>query len=104
MSDSFEKWASDKTFMLRVSAGDGYVNVKEMARIVWQAALQSGEPVGHALACGDPEVTIATFNADRVSVGTKLYTTPQPVIPEGYVLVPIHALGEWVTEDKGDDE
>ena len=25
----------------------------------------------------------------------------EPVVPEGYVLVPIHALGEWVTEDKG---
>jgi hypothetical protein len=28
----------------------------------------------------------------------------EPVIPEGYVLVPIHALGEWVTEDKGGEE
>jgi hypothetical protein len=46
MSDAFEQWAADKSFMLRVSAGDGYVTVKEMAREVWQAALQhSGEPV-----------------------------------------------------------
>jgi hypothetical protein len=67
MSDAFEKWASDKTFMLRVSDRDGYVNVKEMAREVWQAALQSGEAV----------------------------------VPEGYVLVPIHAFGEWFTEGKG---
>jgi hypothetical protein len=58
MSDAFEKWAADKSFMLRVSAGDGYVNVKEMAREAWQAALQSGEPV----------------------------------VPEGYVLVPKTAL------------
>ena len=33
-----------------------------------------------------------------------LQNSGEPVIPEGYVLVPIHALGEWVTEDKGDDE
>jgi hypothetical protein len=59
-----------------------------------ESALQSGEPVGHALACGDPEVTIATFNADRVSVGTKLYTAPQPVVSEGYVLVPRAAATE----------
>jgi hypothetical protein len=45
MSDAFEQWAADKTFVLKASAGDGYVNVKEMAREVWQAALQSAEPV-----------------------------------------------------------
>jgi hypothetical protein len=45
MSDAFEQWAQDKSFMLRVSSRDGYVNVKEMAREVWQAALQSGEAV-----------------------------------------------------------
>ena len=46
MSDAFEQWAADKSFMLRVSAGDGYVTVKEMALEAWQAALKhSGEPV-----------------------------------------------------------
>jgi 5,10-methylenetetrahydrofolate reductase len=46
MSDAFEQWAADKSFMLRVSAGDGYVNVREMALEAWQAALQhSREPV-----------------------------------------------------------
>ena len=24
----------------------------------------------------------------------------EPVVPEGYVLVPIHAFGEWLTEGK----
>jgi hypothetical protein len=73
MSDreAFEKWAADKTFLLTASTGDGYINVKEMAREVWQAALQhSGEPV----------------------------------VPEGYVLVPIRAFGEWFTEGKGGEE
>ena len=45
MSDSFEKWAADKTFLLKASEGDGYINFKEMALEAWQAALQSGEPV-----------------------------------------------------------
>ena len=45
MSDSFEQWAADKTLLLKASAGDGYINVKEMALEAWQAALQSGEPV-----------------------------------------------------------
>ena len=43
MSDAFEQWAADKSFMLRVSAGDGYVNVREMALEAWQAALQHSE-------------------------------------------------------------
>jgi hypothetical protein len=40
MSDraAFEKWAEDKSFILCVSSGDGYINVKEMAREAWQAA------------------------------------------------------------------
>ena len=58
MKEKIEQWAADKSFMLRVSAGDGYVNVREMALEAWQAALQSGEPV----------------------------------VPEGYVLVPKTAL------------
>ena len=70
MSDAFEKWAADKTFLLKASEGDGYINVKEMAREAWQAALQSGEPV----------------------------------VPEGYVLVPVHALGGWATEGEGGEE
>ena len=49
MSDAFEQWAADKSFMLRVNDRDGYVgyvNVREMALEAWQAALQhSGEPV-----------------------------------------------------------
>jgi hypothetical protein len=47
MSDAFEQWAADKSFMLRVNDRDGYVgyvNVREMALEAWQAALQSGEP------------------------------------------------------------
>ena len=52
MSDAFEQWAADKTFMLRVNDRDGYVgyvNVREMALEAWQAALQSREPVVDAV-------------------------------------------------------
>ena len=31
-------------------------------------------------------------------------STPPPVVPEGYVLVPVHALSEWLTEGKGGEE
>lgn len=35
------------------------------------------EPVGEALGCSDPNHTIATFDADKVPVGAKLYTRRQ---------------------------
>jgi hypothetical protein len=46
MSDAFEQWAADKSFLFIANAGQGYINVKGIAREAWQAALQhSGEPV-----------------------------------------------------------
>ena len=41
--EAFEQWAVDKTFLIKVSAGDGYFNVRDMALEVWQAALQQSE-------------------------------------------------------------
>jgi hypothetical protein len=60
-----------------------------------QAALQSGEPV--AWLCvnedGDRDATAsADAKNNYARFGRKifpLYTTPQPVVPEGYVLVPL---------------
>jgi hypothetical protein len=75
MSDAFEKWAADKSFMLRVSAGDGYVTVKEMALEAWQAALQSGEPV----AVADRGV-LNWIDGKQFNREADLYTTPQPVV------------------------
>ena len=76
MSDAFEQWAADKSFMLRVSAGDGYVNVKEMARQAWQAALQSGEPVvpeGYVLLPVEPtEAMMDAFMGRAVKYGWEL--------------------------------
>jgi len=69
MSDAFEKWAEDKTFLIKVSEGEGYVNIREMAREVWQAALQSGEPV----------------------------------VPEGYVLVPVEPTEKMIKAGFGYD-
>ena len=74
----------------------------------WQAALQSGEPVAeiqeykHWLFCDNGERDGFEWrkrqvnNGDLLSLphGTKLYTTPQPVVPEGYVLVPRAAATE----------
>jgi hypothetical protein len=79
MSDSFEKWAADKTFLLKASEGDGYINFKEMAREVWQAAmtLQSGEPV----AVADRGV-LNWIDGKQFNREADLYTTPQPVVPE----------------------
>ena len=77
MSDAFEQWAADKSFMLRVSAGDGYVNVKEMALEAWQAALQSGEPV----AVADRGV-LNWIDGKQFAREADLYTTPQPVVDE----------------------
>ena len=74
MSDSFEKWAADKTFLLKASEGEGYVNVREMAWEVWQAALQSGEPV----AVADRGV-LNWIDGKQFSYEADLYTTPQPV-------------------------
>ena len=77
MSDSFEKWAADKTFLLKASEGDGYINFKEMAREVWQAAmtLQSGEPV----AVADRGV-LNWIDGKQFNREADLYTTPQPVV------------------------
>ena len=81
MSESFEQWLARE-----IPPGTVISDPLWWAPKIRQA-LQSGEPVGHALACGDPEVTIATFNADRVPVGAKLYTTPQPVVDVNQQLV-----------------
>jgi hypothetical protein len=43
--EAFEQWAEDKSFLFIANAGQGYINVKGIAREAWQAALQSGEPV-----------------------------------------------------------
>jgi hypothetical protein len=49
--EAFEKWAQGKSLLINIReemmyAAGGYINVKEMAWEAWQAALQSGEPVG----------------------------------------------------------
>ena len=75
MSDAFEQWAADKSFMLRVNDRDGcvgYVNVKEMALEAWQAALQSGEPV----AVADRGV-LNWIDGKQFAREADLYTTPQ---------------------------
>jgi hypothetical protein len=47
MSESFEQWAQDKRLLINIREEmmytSGYINVKEMAREAWQAALQHGD-------------------------------------------------------------
>ena len=65
-------------------------------------ALQSGEPVGHARWLV-PDVTLATFRADRVPAGTALYAAPQPVVPDRNdlieLLIATRTQSEGVTAD-----
>jgi hypothetical protein len=63
MSDreAFEKWAEDKSFILCVSSGDGYINVKEMAQEAWQAAqaqAQTGERKCSECGNGEPDLSL----------------------------------------------
>jgi hypothetical protein len=86
MSDAFEQWAADKSFMLRVNDRDGcvgYVNVKEMALEAWQAALQHSE--SEPVAWMSPNKQSLEFSRPDTVYGSHtipLYTTPQPVVPE----------------------
>mgnify|MGYP007062907728 CR=1 FL=1 len=36
--EAFEVWAKDRTFILSIQSGSGYLSVREMAWEVWQAA------------------------------------------------------------------
>jgi hypothetical protein len=86
MSDAFEQWAADKSFMLRVNDRDGcvgYVNVKEMALEAWQAALQHSE--SEPVAWMSPNKQSLEFSRPDTVYGSHtipLYTTPQPVVDE----------------------
>jgi len=52
-------------------------------------ALQSGEPSEWAIEVENGQVVISRIGADFTGY---LYTTPQPVVPEGSVLVPVEDL------------
>lgn len=60
----------------------------QFAWVVWQAALQSGEAVGQIYHTADGARDVDWFSS-TIADGTLLYTTPQPVVDDGCVLVPI---------------
>ena len=68
------------------------------ARYALQALQHSGEPVARVIDDGTPEgATEWILFCNRIvplKTGDLLYTTPQPVVPEGYVLVPRAAATE----------
>ena len=76
--EAFEQWAQDKSLIFDIREEmmytAGYINVKEMA---WEAFCKGWQA---ALQSGEA------------------------VVPEGYVLLPIHAFGEWFTEGKEGEE
>jgi len=87
MSDAFEQWAADKSFLFIANAGEGYINVKEMAREAWKAALQSGEPIAAVKGWFHGECVIQALDPEAVlPAGMALYAAPQPVLPEVRVL------------------
>jgi hypothetical protein len=90
--EAFEKWAQGKSLLINIREemmyATGYISVKEMAWEAWQAALQSGEPV----AWMSPNKQSLEFSRPDTVYGSHtipLYASPQPVVPEGYVLVPV---------------
>ena len=52
-------------------------------------------------AVGPFGVVVTRKLTESIETLQALQHSGEPVVPEGYVLVPIHALGEWVTENKG---
>jgi hypothetical protein len=119
MSDreAFEKWAQGKSLLINIREEmmytAGYINVKEMAWEAWQAAQaqtllevirdDSGCPVevrvaeaqqhsGEPVAWMSPNKQSLEFSRPDTVYGSHtipLYASPQPVVPEGYVLVPV---------------
>lgn len=71
MSDAFEQWAEDKSFILCVSSGDGYINVKEMARDAWQAA--QAQAVNQQLLGDIINMMIAAKGAIKLGRGADAY-------------------------------
>jgi hypothetical protein len=89
MSDreAFENWAEDG-YMLGHANGRYSSRFTQCAWEAWQAALHSGEPVaevhkeGGQLSLRKPDG--GYFDISKY-IGVKLYTTPQPVVPEAKV-------------------
>jgi hypothetical protein len=94
--EAFEKWFLDtqgyEPFNKSLNQ-ESEERAMQSAWEAWQAALQSGEPVARVIDDGTPEGAtewIPFYNRIApLKTGDLLYTTSQPVAPEGYVLVPV---------------
>jgi len=95
--EAFEKAYHKETGLYASYAPNekGYTDViAGMCYRIWQAALQhSGEPVAAVKGWFHGECIIQALDPEAVlPAGMALYAVPQPVVPEGYVLVPKSAL------------
>ena len=68
------------------------------------AIQQAIEAMGMARSAVGPFGVVVTKKLTESIEALQALQIGEPVVPEGYVLVPIHALGEWVTEGKGAEE
>ena len=83
--------ANDLPFVEQEHSGDKYVLLEDIKHWLEDATPVSGEAVAE-VRCRNNEVfgyIGSRVLQDMLPLGTKLYNNPQPVIPEGYVLVPI---------------
>jgi hypothetical protein len=63
-----------------------------------EQAIEAMDMARHAVG---PFAVVVTRKLTESIEALQSLQSGEPVVPEGYVLVPIHALGEWVTEGKG---
>ena len=80
--EEFEKWARGYFDLQHISVCYGD-DCTQSAFEGWQAALQSGEPVGEVfeVLCDGKIAYINVLDGAVIPHNAKLYTTPQPVVP-----------------------
>jgi hypothetical protein len=98
--EAFENWYFKDTGLraVWVRSDERYTTataIQERLWRAWQAALQNSEsePVAAVKGWFHGECIIQALDPEAVlPAGMALYAVPQPVVPEGYVLVPKTAL------------
>jgi hypothetical protein len=68
------------------------------------AIQQAIEAMDMARSAVGPFGVVVTKKLTNAIEALQALQSGEPVVPEGYVLVPVHAFGEWVTEGKGGGE
>ena len=101
--EAFEHWYADYTGDAHIrkycdSTGRYQFNAMQSAWNAWQAALQSAEPVASVGSLNEFDAMRLVRNGYAFT--DPLYTTPQPVVPEGTATPPCDCIenvnGRWV--------